>query len=793
LQITDGENTSHATLRIIVEDVNDNAPQFEKQFYLISIAKDVELGSRIARIRANDPDTGLAGTVRYELAVNSTEFKIDPESGDLIIVAKVEDRSTYYLKVHAFDQGKPSRSSAVAVQINVGIEDYNLKPIRFTEASFNFTISENMRPNIEFGRVTLMDNLPTDTLLRIQNFEFANVFGISRDGWIFLKHIIDAEFKNEYEFLVEASSPRATYNASVKVYVKITDLNDNVPYFIDKSDEIMIREGMIINEMLTRFVATDSDSGDNGRISYQILSGNDYGIFALNSSSGVLYFEKNIDIEEMYLNDISKNLIIAAVDNGVPARFNWTSVQIHFNFDSSLATAPFFIVSHYETTVFEDLPKGSIVLRSKAVNKLGLSGDNWIYALMDNNESFACNKSTGYIILIKDLDFETQTKYEFILLVKDDQNRSATVPIRIRVLGVDEYPPIFTETNYVFQIPKNLQVGQRIGVISAMDRDTGRDGIVRYEIQGSASRYLSIDPSSGQIVLSHKLHYRYVGEDGFESGTANVTTDDFVVIASSSARQSARTKVIVQIGDFSLPDTFITAKTFTVTQILTIGSLLLFFVLLIILIALVINMRMRSRTKPKKQVYSVNGGKFAVVRELNRRSPRSEQEKQPAPSPSPPPAKFKNSSVSSTHINNSTAKLLPRPPLETQMGNHSVTCSMPDSGIDPDDMSVTSSVTDYLNQVGVTPNKYFDSNQGSSREPFTGYKDDVHNTDPEINDLIYAKVDEILSPASRMNVGFTSNSSINISSFNVNAVNSSPVPAFRPLSELLLDMKKQRH
>uniref|UniRef100_A0A1I7VHW0 NAC domain-containing protein n=1 Tax=Loa loa TaxID=7209 RepID=A0A1I7VHW0_LOALO len=86
--------------------------------------------------------------------------------------------------------------------------------------------------------------------------------------------------------------------------------------------------------------------------------------------------------------------------------------------------------------------------------------------------------------------------------------------------------------------------------------------------------------------------------------------------------------------------------------------------------------------------------------------------------------------------------------METQMTiNHPVTYSMPDSGIDPDDISVTSSVTDYLNQVGVTPNKYFESNHCSSKEPFMDYKD-VTSNDPEINDLIYAKVDEILSPAS---------------------------------------------
>lgn len=133
-------------------------------------------------------------------------------------------------------------------------------------------------------------------------------------------------------------------------------------------------------------MAMDNDSGDNGRISYQILSGNDYGMFNLNSSSGVLYLEKNVDIEEMHLNDTLNNLLIAAIDNGTPARLNWTSVRIRFNSDFSSSTAPFFIVPQYETVVFEDLPRGSIVLRSKAVSKLGLPGEDWIYTITDTNE-----------------------------------------------------------------------------------------------------------------------------------------------------------------------------------------------------------------------------------------------------------------------------------------------------------------------------------------------------------------------------------------------------------------------
>lgn len=65
-----------------MEDVNDNVPQFREQFYSINIEKDIELGRTIARIYANDPDAGLAGTVRYELDQNSMkDFRINPDSG----------------------------------------------------------------------------------------------------------------------------------------------------------------------------------------------------------------------------------------------------------------------------------------------------------------------------------------------------------------------------------------------------------------------------------------------------------------------------------------------------------------------------------------------------------------------------------------------------------------------------------------------------------------------------------------------------------------------------------------
>lgn len=134
-------------------------------------------------------------------------------------------------------------------------------------------------------------------------------------------------------------------------------------------------------------MATDSDSGDNGRITYQILSGNDHGMFRLNSSSGLLYFEGNFaGDEQQQPNGTLDDLVIAAIDGSPQARWNCTTVRVRFDATSWSATAPLFIVSQYDAYVFEDVPKGSTILRSKAVNKVGLPGTDWIYALSNNDE-----------------------------------------------------------------------------------------------------------------------------------------------------------------------------------------------------------------------------------------------------------------------------------------------------------------------------------------------------------------------------------------------------------------------
>ncbi len=58
---------ARVTVRVEVEDVNDNAPEFIGLPYYAAVQVDAEPGSSIFQVSATDLDKGINGAVYYEL------------------------------------------------------------------------------------------------------------------------------------------------------------------------------------------------------------------------------------------------------------------------------------------------------------------------------------------------------------------------------------------------------------------------------------------------------------------------------------------------------------------------------------------------------------------------------------------------------------------------------------------------------------------------------------------------------------------------------------------------------
>jgi hypothetical protein len=117
--------TATITIHINIIDVNE-PPVFISSNYVAELyVRDNRLGEVIVTVSASDPDSGLAGIVKYTtLGGNAAAFtKISGSS--LILADKVTNTGTFILRVQAVDSGTPElRSNIVHVNIDVFGDNY---------------------------------------------------------------------------------------------------------------------------------------------------------------------------------------------------------------------------------------------------------------------------------------------------------------------------------------------------------------------------------------------------------------------------------------------------------------------------------------------------------------------------------------------------------------------------------------------------------------------------------------------------------------------------------------------
>ena len=60
---------SRANIQVHIRDVNDNPPEFPSQSYEVFVPENVQPGSTLAWIRAEDKDSGILGTSGVRLGI----------------------------------------------------------------------------------------------------------------------------------------------------------------------------------------------------------------------------------------------------------------------------------------------------------------------------------------------------------------------------------------------------------------------------------------------------------------------------------------------------------------------------------------------------------------------------------------------------------------------------------------------------------------------------------------------------------------------------------------------------
>ena len=101
--------SSSTSVRISIQDINDNEPIFERTFYNATLKENEQVGLCFLKVSATDPDCGINSVVTYKIgeAANSGQrFEIKPSSGEICLASSLdhERESSYDLTVVATDK-----------------------------------------------------------------------------------------------------------------------------------------------------------------------------------------------------------------------------------------------------------------------------------------------------------------------------------------------------------------------------------------------------------------------------------------------------------------------------------------------------------------------------------------------------------------------------------------------------------------------------------------------------------------------------------------------------------------
>ncbi|KAK6293627.1 hypothetical protein J4Q44_G00359530 [Coregonus suidteri] len=177
--------------------------------------------------------------------------------------------------------------------------------------------------------------------------------------------------------------------------------------------------------------------------------------------------------------------------------------------------APYFQFQSYQGYVSESSPVGTTISASSNLTApLGIialdkdieeSKDPLVTVTLDDFSTIFAITPTGitrYLRLLKPVDREKQMTYTFTMMASDGVQESMRVTVNILVIDANDNTPTFGEVSYSVMVFTDMQQGETVLQLTALDADEGLNGLVTYEILAGAQGVFIINNRTGRITIA---------------------------------------------------------------------------------------------------------------------------------------------------------------------------------------------------------------------------------------------------------------------------------------------------
>lgn len=271
---------------------------------------------------------------------------------------------------------------------------------------------------------------------------------------------------------------------------------------LDLASTFIIQQSFNVEENSANGSSVGSVAVNNPAASnpYQIVSGNEAGIFALDNSTGEITVVDSAQLNYEAISD-TYNLEIQVTDANGATYKKQTGIKV-----TNVNEAPTINNSNYVFSVVEESATETLIGTVAGTDPD--SGDSLYYKITGGNDDniFDLDPLTGQITVANSskLDYEDTTSHTLNIKVTDSEGSEDTGTVTVNVTDANE-APVFNKRNYAFQLQNygtQSSKGDVIGSLSASDLNG--DNLSYSITAGNNSNFFAVD-SAGQITINPNL------------------------------------------------------------------------------------------------------------------------------------------------------------------------------------------------------------------------------------------------------------------------------------------------
>ena len=522
-----------ALVMITVTDINDNAPNFLPEIYNVDIREDEEPIFDIVQVYVFDLDELSTPNTQVDFEITDGNIgnvffidKIDENTATLQLIGELsfETQPSYTLTLTATDRGTdPGPQSSTAI-VNISVQNVITSAPVVVTGNLTINISDSTDVGTPIAVINATDADGDEIMFAIISVETEGVggnaalgvFSIDENGVVRLAQSLNFAINTQFEVTIEVTD--GILRTTTVLIVMVVNGNRFPPTIttLDFSVSEELPAGTIIGTVQ----ATDTDANPSETITFSIIGTGRF--FSIESETGILRTTEVLDREMLVLgglflpeNNSSERITIRATDEGIPTSLSSTT-QVTITLLDINDNAPSFITISNSTdaAVTERNMDNPIVLNAAATDPdLGQNGAVSylleVINLTSNSTPPFVISNDGMIRATMPLDREEREFYSVLIRASDNGTPplSTVVVVQIRVLDVNDNPPIFSQSVYSINVLETTVPPEVLLQAFAYDIDSGPRSEIDYSILDPPNSNIFSISSVGEVILNGNLDF----------------------------------------------------------------------------------------------------------------------------------------------------------------------------------------------------------------------------------------------------------------------------------------------